>query len=142
MAYLLGLDALLAILGGEPDHPIKRWSRTVDSADLFVSVMTVGEVEAALQALPPTEIAKREQYRNLLDVHVPRVFGHRALDVTLSLAREWGRVTQEARALGVEVKAEEAIEIATARVNGYTYVATAEPYHLKMGLTVLDPASQ
>ena len=139
MAFLLGRDALIGILAGDPDHPAARWSRLVDNAELFVSVITLGEIEAAAQDLPPEKATSRQHYLHLLDVHVPRVFGNRILEVTLSLAREWGRVMQQARALGFHLSAEEGMEIATARQEGYTYLTTPAPHHGPLGVQVLQP---
>jgi predicted nucleic acid-binding protein len=139
VAYLLSRDALLAILAARDDDPVVRWSRTVRNDELFVSVVTIGEIEAAAQNLPPEDAAKRHRYLDLLERHVPRVFGSRLLNVTLAIAREWGRVRQQAAATGAPVSAEEAMEIATARLAGYDYVAVERAHHGPLGVRVVDP---
>lgn len=139
MAYLLSLDALLAILAGDPAHPVVQWSRTVRNEEIFVCALTLGEVEAAAQALPATHSAKRQRYADLLDREIPRMFGARILTANITVAREWGRVKQLAKANGVPITAEEAMEIATVRLTGYQYVATARPHHALFGVTVIEP---
>lgn len=139
MAYVLSLDALLAILQAYEDNPVVQWKRTVRNDEIFVSVVTLGEVEAAVQDLPPERSAVRKDYQAKLDHHIPLMFGNRILPVDLRLAREWGRVRQRARALGSDLATEEAMEIATALVSGYTYVAKGKSYHAQLGVDVLDP---
>lgn len=139
MAYLLSRDALLAILAGNGADPVVQWSLTVRNEEIFVCALTLGEVEAAAQALPAAESAKRQRYADLLDREIPRMFEARILTTDLSVAREWGRVKQQAQANGIPITAEEAMEIAAARLNGYQYVATARPQHALLGVAVIEP---
>jgi predicted nucleic acid-binding protein len=139
LAYLLSRDALLAILAGNDANPVVQWSLTVRNEEIFVCALTLGEVEAAAQALPAAESAKRQRYADLLDREIPRVFGGRILTANITVAREWGRVKQQAQANGIQITAEEAMEIATVRLTGYQYVTTTKPHHAWFGVTVVEP---
>lgn len=139
MPYLLSVDALLAILAANPSDPVVRWKETVADGEVFLSAVTIGEVEAAVQALPPSESDKRRRYEQRLDGIIPVAFQGRILPVDVQIARTWGRIRQQALAHGWPLEAEAAIEIATAVVFNFEYVTRREDFHSNLGLRVVDP---
>ena len=48
MSYLLDTDILSAIRRKQGDPNLEQWLRTINSTDIFLSVITLGEVERGI----------------------------------------------------------------------------------------------
>lgn len=95
MSYLLDTDILSAIRRKQPDPNLKKWLHGVSNpADVFLSVITIGEVERDItrqQTLNP-EFAKELQ--RWLDIILYRYDQH-ILPISVNIARRWGRLSGE-----------------------------------------------
>jgi predicted nucleic acid-binding protein len=71
---------------------VVRWTGRVSSQALFVSVLTVGEIERGIEQQQQTDPAFSEKLSAWLDM-VLRAYEGRILPVTLAVARRWGRLS-------------------------------------------------
>ncbi len=137
MAFLLDTDAFLALLKPEPEsHPVIAWKRGVRNEQVFVSVVSVGELVDAIGAVRGP--ALRRQWEARLREHLPNAFHGRVLDVDLRTAEDWGLI-RGTRSGGETLPAEESLILATARVNGFSLVTRRAPHHRRLGVNVIDP---
>lgn len=137
MSFLLSTDAFFALLKPEPEsHPVIRWKRAVRNEQVFVSVVSVGELVDAIARLRAP--ALRRQWETRMHEHLPNAFHGRVLDVDQRVAEDWG-VIRSTRSGSKPIDTEEALILATARVNGYSYVVRRAPYHKRLGVNVIDP---
>ena len=140
MAFLLDTESFFALLKPEPDtHPVIAWKRGVRNEQVFVSVISVGELVDAIAAVPSPVV--RSQWESRLHEHLPNAFHARILDVDLNTAREWGLV-RSAQSTGEMLSAEESLLIATARVNGFSLLTRRAAHHERLGVSVIDPWSR
>ncbi|MFT5446538.1 MAG: putative nucleic acid-binding protein [Gammaproteobacteria bacterium] len=140
MAFLLDTESFFALLKPEPElHPVIAWKREVRNEQVFVSVISVGELVDAIAAVRSPVV--RKQWESRLHEHLPNAFHARILDVDLNTAREWGLVrgTQSA---GELLSTEESLLIATARVNGFSLLTRRAVHHQRLGVSVIDPYSR
>jgi len=137
VAFLLDTDAFFALLRPEPEsHPVIGWKRGVRNEQVFVSVVSVGELLDAIAALRAP--ALRRQWEARLHEHLPNAFHGRILDVDLRTAEDWGLI-RSTRGAGGPMAAEESLIIATARVNGFSLVTRRAAHHKRLGVNVIDP---
>ena len=137
MAFLLDTDSFFALLKPEADpHPLIAWKRGVRNEQVFVSVVSVGELVDAIAAVKAP--ALRHQWERRLHEHLPNAFHGRILEVDLRTAEDWG-IIRGTKSGGEMLPAEESLIIATARVNGFSLVAKGSPYHKRLGVNVIDP---
>jgi len=137
VAFLLDTDAFFALLKPEPEsHPVIAWKRGVGNGQVFVSVVSVGELVDAIAALRSP--ALRRQWEARLREHLPNAFHGRVLEVDQRTAEDWGLI-RGTRSGGEVLAAEESLILATARVNGYSLVARRAPHHRRLGVNVIDP---
>lgn len=111
------------------------WTRSVDEATVFVSVITLGEISAGIlakQRHDPASAAKiAEWLRWLRGRHAGRI-----LPVSEDVAMEWGRISA-LRTRGVA----DALIAATAIVHDLVVVTrNIKDFH-DMGAAILDPWS-
>lgn len=137
MSFLLDTDAFFALLKPEPEsHPVIAWKRGVRNEQVFVSVVSVGELVDAVAALRSPAV--RGQWEARLHEHLPNAFHGRILEVDLRTAEDWG-IIRGARSAGALLPAEETLIVATARVNGFSLVTRRAVHHRRLGVNVIDP---
>lgn len=140
LAFLLDTDAFFALLRPEPEsHPLIAWKRGVRNDQVFVSVISVGELLDAIAALRAP--ALRRQWEARLHEHLPNAFHGRILEVDLRTAEDWGLI-RSTRGAGGMLTAEESLILASARVNGFSLVTRAAAHHKRLGVNVIDPCAR
>jgi hypothetical protein len=94
MAYLLDTDILSAIRRKQRDPNLESWLHSVNANELFLSVVTIGEVERGIyqqQRVNP-------EFSNDLKVWLETIllrYQSRILPMTVGIARRWGRLSAE-----------------------------------------------
>jgi len=114
-------------------HPsVRRWQETVSSADLYLSVLVVGEIArgiARLRARDPRQAAVFEDWLERLRIG----YADRLLPVTDAVAVEWGRMS-----FPDPLPTVDGLLAATAKVYGMTLV-TRNTKDFPPGAPVLNP---
>ncbi|MBT9096387.1 type II toxin-antitoxin system VapC family toxin [Methylovulum psychrotolerans] len=90
MPYLLDTDILSAIRRKQRDQNLEKWLRSINPADLYLSVITIGEVERGITQQQRMNPAFAEDLRRWLDTILQR-YEQRLLPLSISIARRWGR---------------------------------------------------
>lgn len=114
--------------------PVAAWADSVDPTSLFLSVITVLEVELGALAVARRDPAQGAHLRRWIDGHVLPAFAGRILPVDVAVAQ---------RCAGLHVpdrRAErDALVAATALVHRLTVVTRNVADFLPTGVLVLDP---
>jgi toxin FitB len=114
-----------------PNPRVIEWMRGLREADVFLSVVTIGEVERGIRKVSDSEfaLALTRWLEDLL-----RFYGDRILPVTPEIARRWGRLSADLGHDGADL-----LIAATAAAHRLT-VATRNVRHFApTGVTVFDP---
>jgi len=112
-----------------------NWIEAVSSQDLFVSVVTIGEIERGIERQRQLNPQFAASLAAWLDV-VLRTYEGRILPVDIAVARRWGRLSQQIGNRGLDLAI-----AATALENGLTVVTRNVSYFERTGVFVLDPFS-
>ena len=131
--FLIDTDVLSALRrrGRSPD--IVRWVSDQRTTDLYLSVVSVGEVERGIVRQRRRDPAFAQMLAAWLD-GVLALYGERILAVDLSTARRWGRLCG---ALGHE--GADLLIAATALEHGLTVVTRNVRHFEPAGVPVLNP---
>ncbi len=89
--YLLDtnvLSELRRIKADKADKRVKRWANSVDSNDLYLSAITVQEIDIGILLLERRDPIQAEVFRRWLEDQVLPSFGNRILPVDISVARK------------------------------------------------------
>ena len=133
--FLIDTDVLSALRRRERNPDIVQWMSNQRTADLYLSVVSVGEVERGIVRQQDRDPAFARVLAAWLD-SVLALYGERILAVNLPSARRWGRLSG---ALGHE--GADLLIAATAHEHGLT-VATRNVRHFEpTGVPVLDPSA-
>lgn len=91
MSYLLDTSVLSELRKRDPDTRVLGWYRTVQPADLYLSVLTIGEIRRGVERLrrrDPLQAARLERW--LIGLNVS--YRDRLIEVDASIAEQWGRI--------------------------------------------------
>ena len=115
-------------------HPgVDAWLASVGPRDLFVSVLTLGEVRRGIERLRPRDPAQALVFERWAD-DVEVAFADRVLDIDLPVAHGWGRIgaREPLPAVG-------GLLAATALVHGLVVVTRDGAPFERVGVPWLDP---
>jgi len=119
---------------GKADANVVAWSQSVDAAELFVSAITIMELELGVLAIERKDASQGALLRAWLDQHVLPEFVDRTLPVDTAVAQRCAR-------LHVPDKRGErdALIAATALVHGMTLVTRNITDFQPTGVELLNP---
>ena len=137
MSFLLDTNALSEmrkIRLGRADPKVAAWNKQVSARDLFVSVITLQEIEQGLLLLQRRDVAKAGPLRHWFDAQVLPLFAGRTLPVTTEIALCCARLNV------LDPKPyRDGLITATALVHGLTVVTRNEADFSATGAALLNP---
>ena len=114
-----------------PSPKVVSWLRLVRENDLYLSVVTLGEIERGI-ARARDEVVRARLEGWLEDTM--RRYADRILDVTPAIARRWGRWSAELGHDGADL-----LIAATAFVHGMTVATRNVRHYAPTGVATIDP---
>ena len=133
MTFLLDTDVISALRRSERNPGVVRWVESQRTADLHLSVVTVGEIEKGITQ----ERRHNPAFARELAVWLDRVlawYNDRILLVDTATARRWGQLSAK---LGND--SADLLIAATALEHGLTVVTGNVPHFEPTGVPTLNP---
>jgi toxin FitB len=112
---------------------VVSWLGSVSSDQLFLSTITIGEIERGIERQRSVDPALADALTVWLDV-VLRNYGERILPLTTAIARRWGRLSAQIGNNGIDLAI-----AATALEHSLTIVTRNVSDFAKTGATLIDP---
>ena len=137
MRYLLDTNALSEGVSRRPNPGVIAWGLRQSSLDLFVSVLSFGEIRKGIELR--FQDARRATLENWLGTVLPAQFQGRILPVDEAVSAEWGRITAVGQKNGRVLPSVDGLLVATAIVHGMTFVTRNERDCADRGATILNP---
>ena len=119
MSFVLDTCVLSELARPAPDRGLAEWFDTQKAEALFLSVLTVGELEQGIALLASGR--KRSALTSWLAT-LRSTFADRILTVDAAVAVAWGRTAARARRRGRRLAVVDGLIAATASRHGYTVV--------------------
>ncbi|MFZ1199268.1 MAG: type II toxin-antitoxin system VapC family toxin [Desulfobacterales bacterium] len=104
MNYLLDTCVLSELIKTKPDSHLVQWVRDQVDGSLFLSVITIGEIQKGISKLPDGRKKKR-QLQDWLDSELQERFKGRILEITIGTALVWGQVLGACEKKGLAIPA-------------------------------------
>ena len=133
MIFLIDTDVLSALRRRDRHPEMVRWLQAQRTADLYLSAVTVGEIERGIAR----QQRRAPSFARELSLWLDRVlawYGDRILDVDVPTARRWGRLSGD---LGHDRA--DLIIAATALEHGLTVVTRNVRHFEPTGVPVFNP---
>lgn len=134
MSYLIDTNIISEVRKGRRCNArVAAWYSSIHDADLYLSVIILGEVRKGIELVRPRDPEKAAALETWL-ADVTRGFADRILAVDLAVAGEWGRMNA-VRPLPVV----DSLLAATAKVHQMTLVTRNDADVRGIGADVLNP---
>jgi predicted nucleic acid-binding protein len=92
--YLLDTDVLSELRRSRRNRNVVAWIGDVTEADLFLSAVTIGEIELGITRQQVLNPGFAQDLVDWLDVTL-RAYRERILPLTVGIARRWGRLAAQ-----------------------------------------------
>ena len=115
------------------DPHVRQWFAGVDDAELFLSVLTLGEIRRGIELIHRRDRARALALNRWFHA-LAAGYEARMLTVDRTVAEEWGRMNA-----ATTVPAIDGLLAATARVHGLTFVTRNTRDVARTGVSCLNP---
>ena len=130
--YLLDTNVVSELRRPRPHGAVLAWLQAVDDAQLFISAVTLGEIQAGIELTREQDTDKASEIEAWLD-QVAAAYNVLPLDA--AAFREWARLMHRRS----DTLYEDAMIAATARVHGLTVVSRNVADFKALGMEALNP---
>lgn len=138
MRVLLDTCVLSEVRHPKGDPGVRRAVSELDEKNLFVSVLSIGEIAKGIALLRDSH--KRRVLQTWLET-IERFYGDRLLPVDLETSRIWGELTVAAKKGGKTVPVSDGLIAATARRHGLHVMTRNTADFESTGVLLLNPFS-
>lgn len=137
MSFLLDTSVLSELVRKMPHPGVVDWLSHQDEDSLFLSVLTLGELEKGVSKLRPS--VRRDRLRSWLTGDLAARFAGRVLPIDALVASRWGTLSGEAEKRGTPLPVIDSLIAATALVHGFAVVTHNVEDFERCGVDWIDP---
>lgn len=131
--FLLDTVVLSELRKKDRNPGLLEWVSRRSGADLFLSVVSIGEIERGICSVAEKDPEFAERLAGWRD-KLLMVYADRLLPVSVAIARQWGRLSVEAGNAGADI-----LIAATAREHNLTVVTRNTRHFSLAGVAVHNP---
>ena len=133
MSFLLDTNVVSELRKKSPDPGVVDWVKSMKSAQLYLSVLVVGEIKYGVERLA-TRDPRRAAAIDVWRERLVRSYSDRIVPVSLEVAEVWGRLNAGAR-----LPLADGLMAATALVYDWTFVTRNAADVERTGARLLNP---
>ena len=133
MSFLLDTNVISEARKPRGSPRVKAWMASVRGADLFLSVLVVGEIRQGIERLRRRDPAQAAVYEAWL-AGLHRDYASCILPITADIAEEWGRMNVRDPVATID-----GLLAATAKARGLTLVTRNTADLVRTGVPLLNP---
>ena len=133
MSYLLDTNVVSEARKPHGDPHVKAWLASVHPAQLYLSVLVIGEIRLGIERLRPRDHAQAGIYESWLET-LERDYADRILPVDINVADEWGKMNAPNPLPVID-----GLLAATAKVHNLTVVSRNTDDLKAAGVRLLNP---
>ena len=137
MKYLLDTCVISELVKKEPNQNVVDWIKSVDEDFLYLSVLTIGEIQKGISKLANS--SRKLKLENWLYNDLRKRFHNRILEIDEDTVIEWGKISGNSERKGRKIPVIDALISATSIINGCILVSRNEADFKNTGCDIFNP---
>ena len=137
MKYLLDTNVISELIARQPNPQVVEWIDSLDSNGIYLSVLTVGEIQKGIAKLSDSK--RKESLQHWLADELLIRFDDHILPLGVEVMLTWGRLVGELAAQGINVSIADSLIGATALHHRCTLATRNESDFRFMGVALVNP---
>ncbi|MGD9252257.1 MAG: type II toxin-antitoxin system VapC family toxin [Desulfobacterales bacterium] len=121
----------------KPHRRLVGWIEAQDESRLYLSVITIGEIQKGIAKLPAS--SRKERLVTWLDEELVERFKGKILSIDLTVARQWGHIQAACELRGLKMPVVDAFIAAIALLSDMTIVTRNEQDMAASGAKIFNP---
>ena len=137
MNYLLDTCVLSEFTRRKPEPKVIRWMESIDEEMLYLSAITIGEIQRGIERLP--ESARKTELLVWLNNRLVERFSGRILPLDAQAMLLWGSLTARMEASGQPMPVMDLLIVATALQHNLVIATRNVADYLPCGVQLINP---
>jgi toxin FitB len=137
MNYLLDTCVLSEFTRHKPNEEVVLWMESIDEDKLFISAITIGEIQHGIERLP--ESHRKTELLVWMNNRLIQRFGQRILPLDTQTMFLWGSLIAQVEKSGQPMPVMDSLIAATALFNNLIIVTRNGSDFLPCGVQVINP---
>ena len=137
MSYLLDTCVISELVAKQPNPKVVAWIDSVDYVRLYLSVITLGEIERGIEKLAASQ--RKQTLRIWLETELSARFAGRILTIDEDIMRVWGRLTAQLERQGRPLPVIDSLIAASALHANLQLVTRNESDFIDTGVQIVNP---
>jgi predicted nucleic acid-binding protein len=137
MNYLLDTCVLAEFTRRQPDQRVIDWLNSIDEEKLFISVITVGEIQRSIERLPDSY--RKTELLTWMNTELLTRFADRMIAIDALTMFMWGSLTARLEVAGQPMGVMDSLIVASALQNNLIVATRNVADFLPGGVQVINP---
>lgn len=137
MSHLLDTCVISELVKSEPSANLLQWFSSQDEDALYLSVLSMGELERGVEKLPTSR--RKTRLSQWVRQDLAKRFEGRLLSLDLQVAQRWGAMVGASERKGRPLPVIDSLIAATAIVHGLSVVSRNVADFERCGVSCVDP---
>lgn len=137
MNYLLDTCVVSELISRQPNSQVLDWLRNLPSERIFLSVLTIGEIQRGIKKLPDSN--RKQELSEWLKSELLERFQNRILAIDTEIMLGWGELIADLERQGQILPAVDSILAAQALTFGLQFVTRNEKDFAGTGIQIINP---
>jgi tRNA(fMet)-specific endonuclease VapC len=135
--YILDTNVISELVAARPNPKVVNWIQSVDSNQVFLSVIAIGELKKGIEKLPDSD--RKVKLDQWLHGDLLVRFENQTLIIDQETMLIWGRLIARLDMIGRPISAIDSLLAATALQWQYTLVTRNTTHFALAGIALLNP---
>jgi len=137
LKYLLDTNIISEFISKTPNQNVIDYILALDENDLYLSVITIGEIKAGIEKLDNG--SKKEKLLYWLENDLLDRFQNKIIDIDTEVMLQWGAINHRLKQLGKPLPIMDSLIGATSEMKNFILITRNEKDFKNLNIKVINP---